>query len=89
MDYFYRLRIKSNYEDSTMFTDGPTDETASTVVHRDMVRLAASVMLMHELHIKERIGRPAMNKMIDAWLARCMPSGQALGLAIRRDVILA
>jgi hypothetical protein len=89
MDYLYRLRIKSNYEDSTMFTEGPTDESSSKLVHRDMVRLAASVMLMHELHVKKLIGRAAMTKMIEGWIGSSMPSGRTLGLALRRDVILA
>jgi hypothetical protein len=89
MDYLYRLRIKSNYEDSTMFTDGPTDENASKLVHRDMVRLASSVLLMHELHILELIGRKAMTRMVDGWMGGSLPSGRTLGLAVRRDILLA
>jgi hypothetical protein len=88
MDYLYRLRIKSNYEDSTMFTDGPTDEYASSAVHDDLVRLAASALLLHELHIRQLIGVPRMTALVDDWLARNMP-GAKLGLALRRDVILA
>ncbi len=89
MDYLYRLRVKSNYEDSTMFTDGPTDENASRLVHRDLVRIASSVLLMHELHIRERIGLTAMTQFIDDWTRRSMPADRRLGVAGRRDVILA
>jgi hypothetical protein len=89
LDYLYRLRIKSNYEDATMFTDGPTNETESRRVHRDLVRLAASVSFLHELHIREAIGIPAMTRLVDTWLATTMPTGLTLGLALRRDLLLA
>jgi hypothetical protein len=89
LDYLFRLRVKSNYEDSTMFTDGPTDENASGLVHRDLVRLASSVLLMHELHIRERVGIPAMTTLIDDWLRGSMPADKQIGLAVRRDIVLA
>jgi len=31
MDYLYRLRIKTNYLDSAMFTDGPSDNLSSSL----------------------------------------------------------
>ena len=89
MDYLYRLRIKSNYEDSTMFTEGPTDENASKLVHSDLVRLASSVLLMHELHVRQLIGIGPMTKMMDEWIAGSMPADRPLGVALRRDVVLA
>jgi hypothetical protein len=89
MDYLYRLRIKSNYEDSTMFTDGPTDENASKVVHGDLVRLASSVLRLHELHIRKLIGLGPMKKMMDDWIAGSMPANRQLGVAVRRVVVLA
>lgn len=88
MDYLYRLRIKSNYEDSTMFTDGPPDESASKAVHRDLVRLAASVLLMHELHVRNLIGLGPMTKLVDGWIAGTMPANRRFGIAARRDVLL-
>jgi hypothetical protein len=86
MDYLYRLRVKSNYEDSTMFTDGPQDESESSAVHSDLVRLAASVMLLHELHILRLVGRSRMIALVDTWLSKNMP-GLGIGLALRRDLI--
>jgi hypothetical protein len=72
MDYLYRLRVKSNYEDRTMFTDRPQDESESSAVHGNLVRLAASVMLLHELHIRRLVGRARMTTLVDAWLSRNM-----------------
>nr|MBA3298090.1 hypothetical protein [Acidobacteriota bacterium] len=68
IDYLFRLRVKSNYEDSTMFTDGPTDENASLAVHRDLVRLASSVMLLHELHVTRLLGRAGKRRIVDGWI---------------------
>jgi len=39
LDYLYRLRIKTNYEDAGMFIDGPEDQLASSRVHRSLVAL--------------------------------------------------
>jgi hypothetical protein len=89
MDYLYRLRIKSNYEDSTMFTDGPTDDDASQTVHRDLVRLASSILFLHELHVLRLIGRGAMTRLADEWIKGSMPADRKLGVAIRRDILLA
>jgi hypothetical protein len=89
LDYLYRLRIKSNYEDSTMFTDGPTDENASRGVHLDLVRLASSVLFLHELHVRERLGLTAMTKIVDDWIGKNMPPNMTLGVAARRDLLVA
>jgi hypothetical protein len=88
MDYLYRLRIKSNYEDSTMFTDGPQQDGESSHVQSDLVRLATSVLLLHELHIRHLIGRARMTTLVDAWINRNMPSLN-VGLVLRRDLIVA
>lgn len=54
--YLYRLRIKTNYVDSAMFTDGPTDESSSALVQWDLRYIAGSTLLVHELHIAQLVG---------------------------------
>jgi hypothetical protein len=88
IDYVYRLRIKTNYADSTVFTEGPAPGEANAV-HADLVRLAAASMLAHELHIRQLIGVDRLRVLIDAWLKANPPPGPGLGLAMRRAVVLA
>lgn len=86
LDYLYRLRIKTNYEDAAMFIDGPEDDFASAIVHRHLVTIASCTLLVHELHIAAAVGKGRLLTWADTWLAANAP-GQALGLALRRDLI--
>lgn len=89
IDYAYRLRIKTNYEDAEMFTEGPTDATSSGRVNRDIVRLAAASLLMAELHIGRLVGAPAFDAIADGWLQTHATLPQELkgGLWIRRHLL--
>lgn len=89
MDYLFRLRIKSNYEEARMFTEGPPDDVSSRRVHRDLRFLASSTMLLHELHIRQIIGIKEMSRLVDDWLLMNTPPGTELGLASRRNLVLA
>ncbi len=51
IDYLYRLRLRSNYEDSAMFIDGPEDEGPSEQVRSDLCLLAGSTSLVCEMYI--------------------------------------
>lgn len=86
LDYLYRLRIKTNYEDAGMFIDGPEDEHVSGEAHRNLVALAGCTLLVHELHIAAIVGRARMLKWADDWLGP-NAHGQQLGLVLRRDLI--
>ncbi len=87
MDYLWRLRIKTNYEDATMFTDGPQEEFSSSIVHTDMVLLAESTLLVHELHIRQLIGAARMKELVDGWVRTNVPAAVRLGLGTRQDLI--
>ena len=86
-DYLWRLRIRTNYGDPSMFTEGPVDEARSAEVYADLVHLAASAMLVHELHIQRAVGARTFLALVDGWLATNAPSGRALGLARRRALL--
>jgi len=89
IDYSYRLRIKTNYEDAEMFTEGPHDVTTSGRVNRDIVRLAAASLLMAELHIARLVGAPALGAMANGWLQThtTLPAQMQGGLWTRRPLL--
>ncbi len=85
LDYLYRLRIRANYEDATMFLDGPEDDVSSRQVHDDLRHLAASVLLIHEVEISKIVGAQTMKRWICDWLAN-VPAGVKPGLLLRQEV---
>jgi hypothetical protein len=71
-----------------MFTDGPTDEVSSAIVHRDLRYIASSTLLVHELHLARLIGSTRLGSWDDAWVAANLPLGSpSVGLAGRRQFI--
>jgi hypothetical protein len=86
LDYLYRLRIKTNYEDAGMFIEGPEDDHSSRRVHTDLVAIAGCTLLVHEMHVAAIVGQARMLKWADAWLGP-NAHGQVLGLSLRRDLI--
>lgn len=88
LDYLYRLRIKTNYEDAGMFIEGPEDELSSRHVHDDLVAVASATMLLHEVYVASIVGRTRLLGWVDSWLGP-HARGQQLGLALRRDLIAA
>jgi hypothetical protein len=87
--YLYRLRIKTNYVDSAMFTDGPSDESSSTMVQRDLRYIAGSTLLLHELHIARLLGVAKVRKWADDWLAANAPTAgsRPFALQLRRPLL--
>jgi hypothetical protein len=86
--YLYRVRIKTNYVDSAMFTDGPTDDNISSIVHRDLRYLASSTMLVHEQRIERLVGSSRLRQWADDWLGTNAPAGgKPLGLQLRRPLL--
>lgn len=86
LDYLYRLRIKTNYEDAGMFIEGPENDIASAKVHRHLIAIASCTLLVHELHIAAVVGRTRLLEWVDNWLGP-NARGQWLGLALRRELI--
>lgn len=87
MDYLYRLRVKANYEDAQMFIEGPASEQDSREVNGDLRRIVASTMLVHELRIKQLVGKGLVEKFAKDWSAANVPSGENIGLAMRLDFL--
>jgi hypothetical protein len=86
LDYLYRLRIKANYEDAEMFTDGPEDESSSVLVAMSMVRIATSVMIAHETRIAQLLGKNAILDLARGWVKKNSPSEQ-VGIGLRLPIL--
>lgn len=87
IDYLYRLRIKTNYLDSAMFTDGPQDEESARSIHADLRNLVSATMLVHELHICSLLGSSVVKRWVEAWLKANSVPGHNLGLSQRSSLI--
>ncbi|MEU1542029.1 hypothetical protein ABZ461_28755 [Actinacidiphila glaucinigra] len=84
-DYLYRLRIKANYEDVTVFSDGPSSDREANQVGADLVALASATLLVHELRIATIVGSDELVKAMDTVLLHTV-GDTASGLAHRRDL---
>lgn len=84
MDYLYRLRLKTNYEDSNMFSDGPEDNNSSRHIRDALCRIANGTLFLHELAIRNLVGRESFLTWIDEWVQRNMPQNTTHGLGFRR-----
>ncbi|MEU1056537.1 hypothetical protein ABZ397_28795 [Streptomyces sp. NPDC005876] len=83
-DYLYRLRVKANYDDITVFADGPTTDTEAAAMASDLVDLASATLLVHEVRIAARIGNKQLVHVMDDALNRMTTYTDHL--ALRRDL---
>ncbi len=80
MDYLYRLRIKTNYEDANMFTDGPEHKSESESIRECLCRLASATLFLHELMLCRIIGNEEFNRWVKNWTDTNLPKGMKDGL---------
>lgn len=83
-DYLYRLRVKANYDDITVFVDGPTSDVEAAAMAADLVDLACATLLVHEVRLASRIGSAALVRVMDDVLLRS--SAHTGHLRLRRDL---
>jgi hypothetical protein len=87
LDFLYRLRIKTNYEDAAVFVDGPDSVAQARLVRRDLSYLASSTLLLNEVHIQQAVGQQVVRDWIDTWIAQNHPGGRPIGVARRRPML--
>lgn len=87
LDYLYRLRIKAQYEDSTLFSEGPEEAIDSLLAYQRLEQIVRSTLLLHELFIERIIGRNVFERFVDDWIGR-QASTPVNPLAARRSLIL-
>jgi hypothetical protein len=86
LDYLYRLRIKANYEETEVFTEGPKDGNSAVTVATSMVRIAAATMIAHETRIAQILGRHKVLDLAARWARKNKPS-DATGIGLRMQVL--
>jgi len=89
MDYVYRLRINANYEDGSMFIDGPRDRLSSERLRHNLIRLASSTLLLNEAHVLVALGKENMMQLVDRWLTSGQANTPNVGVALRADILRA
>ena len=83
MDYLYRLRIRTNYEDSNMFTDGPEEELDSCLVRSSLCSIAYGTLLLYEMVIRPIVGADVFDLWVANWVDRNLPDQHVGGLVDR------
>lgn len=87
LDYLYRLRISSNYDDAATFIHGPRNATVAREFTSDLVLIVSATMLVHEMHVTHFVGRSTMRDWVTSWTASAgsTPGGLSQRLdALRR-----
>lgn len=88
IDFLYRLRIRSNYRDITMWTEGAPYPERSQTVHRSLELISAATLLAHELFIRRRIGSAVFDEIATEWLDRIgAPMPGTVGLELRSGLL--
>jgi len=86
IDYLYRLRIRTNYVDSSMFTDGPEDELASIQVRDDLSIIAGGNLLLAELTVSRIVGHDVFLRLINDWVCANVPGRITFGIRDRLHI---
>lgn len=87
MDYLYRLRIKTNYVDANMFTDGPEDETSSSQIRRQVCEIASATLFVTELQIMNQWNKAKFIEFLKDWAQKNIPPTFTLGLPQRISIL--
>lgn len=85
IDFLHRLRIRTNYKDSAMFTDGPL-AGESKLVRDDLIGLAAASLLIAELHVRALVGEQEFDAWVEAWVQTYALFDPPIGLATRKNL---
>jgi len=86
LDYLYRLRVRSNYEDADMFTEGPEDEIQSSIVNLHLCRITAATLLVNELLVSRLIGAATLRTIADEWVKSTGTATAKVGVARRLSI---
>ena len=86
LDYLYRLRIKANYIDDELFSQGPEKDSDAEDFTTRMQSIVAATLLVHELRLGKLLGPRWVLAQADLWLQKNVRSA-AHGLAARRTLL--
>lgn len=86
LDYLHRLRIRANYDDAALFTDGPTDEGDSARLRRHLLYLTSATCFVTELRVQFLVGPRNFNRWMDEFIEANVPPRLSVGIALRREL---
>jgi hypothetical protein len=89
LDYLYRLRIKANYVDDEVFSQGPENDRDAESFASSMQDLVAATLLVHELRLGKLLGPAWVLREADSWLSSHRTTDPSSGLAARRPLLKA
>lgn len=87
LDYLYRLRIGSNYDDASVFTDGPDNDADSYLLHKRISFLASGLALMSELRIRDLVGAGRFHRWAEDFVSNNIPLRYSVGVKERRSLL--
>jgi len=87
LDYSYRLRIKANYIDDDLFSQGPENDETAIAFASKMGKIVAATLLVHELRLCKLLGPVWVRSTADHWLSHHRTSESRYGLARRRTIL--
>jgi len=86
IDYLYRLRVRTNYVDSSMFTDGPENKHAPIQVRDDLSIIAGGTLLLAELTVSRLVGQDVFLTWINDWVCANVPDHAGSGIRDRLKI---
>jgi hypothetical protein len=87
LDYLYRLRVKANYIDDELFSQGPDSDLEAEAFATRMQDIVAATLLVHELRLGKLLGPKWVLSRADTWLDRNAATSAAHGLSARRKLL--
>lgn len=88
LDYLYRLRTRSHYDDPEVFFEGPEDANDAAALHRDLRYFTSWTSLLHELLVVELAGKDVFKRTVDRWLKNPVAASADFGLRRRLNWLL-
>jgi hypothetical protein len=55
LDYLCRLRLKANYADARMYTEGPADQSEAEAMSAQFIQLTAATLIVHEVRVAKLV----------------------------------
>jgi hypothetical protein len=84
LDYLFRLRMRTNYVDSTMFTDGPDNSLESAAVRVSLLKIVSTSLFATELVLRTATdGLTLLQAWSKEWILRNVPKDFSMGVPQR------
>lgn len=89
LDYLFRLRLKANYADYELFSQGPERDSDAERFSSNLQDIVTSTLLVHELLLGQMLGPQWVTHQASDWLKKHDASAAKHGLVARLGVLRA